>query len=153
MPDTDTDGPGFSKLVSGPGIAALAVLGVAVLAASRLLGSETILREVITEVVAGFGNAILILAVFELFFRAGIERLVRKSTGSDAYAQSTARVRETLQDLGPSDRGKEASAGQARLESIEEDLRSLVERDLPELKKRMEELRELVLNARPEREG
>jgi hypothetical protein len=40
MPDTDTDGPGFSKLVSGPGIAALAVLGVAVLAASRLLGSE-----------------------------------------------------------------------------------------------------------------
>ena len=33
MPDTDTDGPGFSKLVSGPGIAALAVLGVAVLAA------------------------------------------------------------------------------------------------------------------------
>jgi hypothetical protein len=78
MPDTDTDGPGFSKLVSGPGIAALAVLGVAVLAASRLLGSETILREVITEVIAGFGNAILILALFELFFRAGIERLVRR---------------------------------------------------------------------------
>lgn len=153
MPDTDTDGPGFSKLVSGPGIAALAVLGVAVLAASRLLGSETILREVITEVIAGFGNAILILALFELFFRAGIERLVRKATGSDAFAQSTERVRETLQDLGPSDREKGTSAGQAKLDSIEEDLRSLVERDLPELNRRIEELRELVLNARPGREG
>ncbi len=153
MDDTDTDGSGFSKLVTGPGIAAVAILGVAVLAASRLLGSETILREVVTEVIAGFGNAILILAVFELFFRAGIERLVRKATGSDAFAQSTERVRETLQDLGPGDRGKEASAGHARLDGIEEDLRSLVERDLPELKKRIEELRELVLNARPEREG
>lgn len=153
MADTDTDGPGFSKLVSGPGIAALAVLGVAVLAASRLLGSETVLREVVTEVIAGFGNAILILAVFELFFRAGIERLVRKATGSDTFAQSTERVRETLQDLGPGDREEEASAGQARLDSIEEDLRSLVERDLPELKERIEELRELVLNARPERDG
>ncbi len=153
MADTDPDGSGFSKLVSGPGIAALAILGVAVLAASRLLGSETILREVVTEVIAGFGNAILILAVFELFFRAGIERLVRKATGSDAFAQSTERVREALQDLGPSDREKEASAGQARLDSIEEDLRSLVDRDIPELKKRLEELRELVLDARPELEG
>ncbi len=153
MADTDTGGSGFSKLVSGPGIAALAILGVAVLAASRLLGSETIIREVVTEVIAGFGNAILILAVFELFFRAGIERLVRKATGSDAFAQSTEQVRETLQDLGPSDREAETSAGPARLDSIEEDLRSLVDRDLPELKKRIEELRELVLEARPGREG
>ena len=153
MADTDTNGSGFSKLVSGPGIAALTILGVTVLAASRLLGSETIVREVVTEVIAGFGNAILILVVFELFFRAGIERLVRKATGSDAFAQSTERVRETLQDLGPSNREREASTGQARLDSIEEDLRSLVERDLPELKERIEELRELVLNARSEREG
>ena len=153
MPDTDTDGPGFSKLVSGPGIAALAVLGVAVLAASRLLGSETILREVITEVIAGFGNAILILALFELFFRAGIERLVRKATGSDAYAQSTKRVRETLQGLGPGDRGMEAPVGAAKLDGIEENLRSLVDRDLPELKESIEELRKLVLDARPGRKG
>ena len=149
MADTDTEGSGFSKLVSGPGIAALAILGVAVLAASRLLGSETILREVVTEVIAGFGNAILILAVFELFFRAGIERFVRKATGSDAFAQSTERVRETLQDLGPSNREKEASTGQVRLDSIEEDLRSLVDRDLPELKRSIEEVRKLVLDTRP----
>ena len=139
MPDTDTGGPGFSKLVSGPGIAAMAVLGVAVLAASRLLGSETILREVITEVIAGFGNAILILALFELFFRAGIERLVRKATGSDAYAQSTNQVRETLQGLGPGDRGMEAPVSAAKLDGIEENLRSLVDRDLPELKESIEE--------------
>ncbi len=153
MADTDTDGSGFSKLVSGPGIAALAILGVAVLAASRLLGSETILREVVTEVIAGFGNAILILAVFELFFRAGIERLVRKATGSDAIVQSTERMRETLQGLGPGERAEESSAGSAKLDSIEQDLRSLVDRDIPELKKRLEELRELVLDARPELEG
>jgi hypothetical protein len=153
MTDTDSDDAGFSKLVSGPGIAAAAILGVAVLAASRLLGSETIIREVVTEVIAGFGNAILILAVFELFFRAGIERLVRKATGSDAPAQSTKRVRETLQGLGPGELGRESSAGSAKLDSIEEDLRSLVDRDIPELKKRLEELRELVLDARPELEG
>ena len=149
MADTDTDGSGFSKLISGPGIAALTVLGVAVLAASRLLGSETIIREVVTEVIAGFGNAILILAVFELFFRAGIERLVRKATGSDAHAQGTKRVRETLQGLGPG----ESSAGSAKLDSIEEDLKSLVDRDLPELKKSIEEVRKLVLDARPGGEG
>ena len=148
MVDTDTDGSGFSKLVSGPGIAALAILGVAVLAASRLLGSETILREVVTEVIAGFGNAILILAVFELFFRAGIERLVRKATGSDAFAQSTERVRE-LQGLGPGERAEESSAGSAKLNGIEEDLRSLIDRDLPELKRSIEEVRKLVLDTRP----
>lgn len=153
MTDADTGSSGLSKLVSGPGIAALAILGVVVLAASRLLGSETIFREVVTEVIAGFGNAILILAVFELFFRAGIERFVREATGSDAFVQSTKRVRETLQDLGPSDRKNEASAGPARLDSIEEDLRSLVDRDLPELKESIEELRKLVLDARPGRES
>jgi hypothetical protein len=153
MTDTDTDDPGFSKLVSGPGIAAVAILGVAVLAASRLLGSETIIKEVVTEVIAGFGNAILILAVFELFFRAGIERLVRKATGSDAHEQSTKRVRETLQGLGPGERVKESSAGSAKLDSIEEDLKSLVDRDLPELKKSIEEVRKLVLDARPGGEG
>ena len=127
----------------------MAILGVAVLAASRLLGSQTILREVVTEVIAGSGKAILILAVFELFFRAGIERLVRKATGSDDHAQGTKRVRETLQGLGLGERGKESSAGSAKLDSIEEDLRSLVDRDLPELKKSIEEVRKLVLDARP----
>jgi hypothetical protein len=153
MTDTDSDDAGFSKLVSGPGIAAAAIMGVAVLAASRLLGSETIIREVVTEVIAGFGNAILILAVFELFFRAGIERLVRKATGSHAHEQSTKRVRETLQGIGPGERVKESSAGSAKLDSIEEDLKSLVDRDLPELKKSIEEVRKLVLDARPGGEG
>jgi hypothetical protein len=152
MTNTDTDTPGFSKLISGPGIAAVAILGVSVLAASRLLGSETILREVVTEVIAGFGNAILILAVIELFFRLGIERLVRKATGSDAHAQSTKRVRETLQDLGPGEREGEISAGPAKLDSIEEDLRSLVDRELPELKRSIEEVRKLILKAQPEGE-
>ena len=153
MTNTDADGPGFSKLVSGPGIAAVAILGVAVLAASRLLGSETILREVVTEVIASFGNAILILAVLELYFRVGIERLVRKATGSDAYAQSTKRVRETLQGLGPGEREEETSAGPAKLDSIEEDLKSLVDRDLPELKRSIEQVRKLILEARPGGEG
>lgn len=155
MTDADTDGTGFSRLVSVPGIAALAVLGVAVLAASRLLGSETLIREVVTEVIAGFGNAIIILALFELFFRAGIERFIRKATGSDSHAQSAKQVRETLQGLGPGDRGSEeaSSADPERLDSIEEDLRSLVDRDLPELKESIEELKKLVLEGRPGRES
>jgi hypothetical protein len=47
----------------------------------------------------------------------------------------------------------EAPVGAAKLDGIEEDLRSLVDRDLPELKESIEELRKLVLDARPGREG
>ena len=81
MTSDDSESPAGSKLVSAQGIAALAILGIVILALSRLFGAETILREVVTEVVAGFGNAILILAIFGLFFRSGFERLLRRAPG------------------------------------------------------------------------
>ena len=64
----------LSRLLSAPGIVALAILGLIILAASRLFGAHTVLKEV----VAGFGHAILIFALFSLFFRTGIELLLRR---------------------------------------------------------------------------
>src|SRR5829696_8921225 len=70
MNSEGTEAPTLIRLLSVPGILALALLGIAVLAASRLLGADTIVREVVTEVIAGFGNAILILAVLACFSEA-----------------------------------------------------------------------------------
>jgi hypothetical protein len=53
----------------------LALLEITVLPASRIVSADTIVREVVTEVVAGFGNAILVLAVFGLFFRTGLRKV------------------------------------------------------------------------------
>jgi hypothetical protein len=136
-----------SKLVSVPGLAALAILGIAILALSRLFGAETILREVVTEVVAGFGNAILILAVFGLFFRSGLERVLRRAPGGDTLAQSAARLREILQDLDQSNRGMGGSKLEATLDHIEEDVQSLV-KEVPKLKRELEELRKLMLDTK-----
>jgi hypothetical protein len=82
MTSEDSESAAVSKLVSVPGIVVLAILGIAILALSRLFGAETILREVVTEVIAGFGNAILILAIFGLFFRSGLEQMLRHQAGT-----------------------------------------------------------------------
>src|ERR671916_538835 len=99
MTNENTETSAISKLVSVPGIAALAVLGIALLALSRAFGAENILREVVTEVVAGFGNAILILAIFGLFFRSGLEQVLRRAPGGDTLAESEERLGKILQDL------------------------------------------------------
>jgi hypothetical protein len=75
-------------LLSAPGIVALAVFGIMFLAASRVFGADAILRPVILEVVAGLGNTALILALFSLFFRTGLERLLRRAPGGDVFTQS-----------------------------------------------------------------
>jgi hypothetical protein len=101
MTSDDSESPVVSKLVSAQGIAALAILGIVILALSRLFGAETILREVVTEVVAGFGNAILILAIFGLFFRSGLERLLRRAPGGDTFAESAERLGKNTAGSGP----------------------------------------------------
>jgi iron-sulfur cluster repair protein YtfE (RIC family) len=136
-----------SRLVSVPGLAALAIVGIAILALSRLFGAETILREVVTEVVAGFGNAILILAIFGLFFRSGLERMLRRAPGGDTLAESAERLREILQDLDQNNRGIGESRLEATLDHIEEDVKSLLKEDVPELKREVKELRRLILDA------
>ncbi len=88
MTSEGVETPTLSRLLSVPGIAVLVVLGIAILATSRLFGADTILREVVTEVIAGIGNAILVLAMFGLFFRTGLERLLRRAPGGDAFADA-----------------------------------------------------------------
>jgi hypothetical protein len=148
MTSDDSESSAISKLVSAPGIAALAIIGIVILALSRLFGAETILREVITEVVAGFGNAILILAIFGLFFRSGLERLLRRAPGGDTFAESAERLSKMLQDLDRNNRGMGESRYEAKLDHIEEGVRSLANDEVPELKREVEELRKLMLDTK-----
>jgi hypothetical protein len=134
----------LSRLLSIPGIAALAVLGIIVLAVSRLFGAETILKEVVTEVVAGFGNAILILALFSLFFRTGFEHLLRRAPGGDAITESAERLREMLQDVNEGGQDKQEPPYEETLTRIDEGVKSLIDEDIPALRIEIEALRRLV---------
>jgi hypothetical protein len=138
----------LSRLLSAPGIAALAVLGIMILAVSRLFGADTILKEVVTEVVAGFGNAILILAMFTLFFRTGLERLLRRAPGGDAFAESAERLREMLQDMDQRDQDTQEPPYEEKLTRIDERVRSLTDEDIPALSAEIEALRRLVSSER-----
>jgi hypothetical protein len=153
MTNEDSESPAVSKLVSAPGIAALAILGIVILALSRLFGAETILREVVTEVVAGFGNAILILAIFGLFFRSGLEQVLRRAPGGDTLAESAERLGKILQDLDQNNRGMGESRYEAKLDHIEEGVQSLANEGVPKLQREVKELRKLMLNAGYEREN
>ena len=143
MNSEGTDTPILIRLLSVPGILALALLGIAVLAASRLLGADTIAREVVTEVIASFGNAILILAVFGLFFRSGLERLLRRAPGGDTLVESAESLREILDQRG---REVESSPCGAKLDRIDAGVRSLIEEDIPALRSEIDALRQLVLD-------
>jgi hypothetical protein len=148
MSSEDTDAPTLLRLLSVPGILALALLGLVVLAASQLLGADTIVREIITEVIAGFGNAILILAVFGLFFRSGLERFLRRAPGGDTVVESAESLREILDQGG---REAESSPCRTKLDRIDAGVRSLTEEDIPALRSEIEALRQLVLDARQDR--
>ncbi len=138
--------PTLSRLLSVPGLAALGVFGVAILAVSRMFGADTVLREVITEVIAGFGNAILVLTMFGLFFRTGLEHLIRRAPGGDTFAESAERLQEILQGLHQSEGNADDSRYEEKLDSIEKGVRSLVD-GLPALKSEIEALRKLILDA------
>jgi hypothetical protein len=145
MTSEGVETPTLSRLLSAPGIAVLAVLGIAILATSRLFGADTILREVVTEVIAGIGNAILVLAMFGLFFRTGLERLLRRAPGGDAFAESAERLREILGGLDQHDQEVEWSRYEAKLDSIDEGVRSLGDEALPAVKTEIEALRRLIV--------
>jgi hypothetical protein len=136
----------LSKLLSAPGIAALAVFGIIFLAVSRVFGADTILREVITEVVAGLGNAVLIVALFSLFFKTGLERLLRRAPGGDAFTESMEHLRDMLHNTNQRDQDTQGLPYEEKLTRIDEGVRSLVDRDIPALRMDMEALRRLVSN-------
>ncbi len=138
--------PALSKLLSAPGIAALAFFGIIFLAVSRVFGADTILREVITEVVAGLGNAVLILALFSLFFRTGLEHLLRRAPGGDAITESMEHLRDMLHNMDQRDQDTQGQPHEERLTRIDEGLRSLIDEDIPALRMEIEALRSLVSN-------
>jgi hypothetical protein len=144
MTSEGTRTPALSKVLSAPGIAALAVFGIIFLAVSRVFGADTILREVITEVVAGLGNAVLILALFSLFVRTGLERLLRSAPGGDAFTESMEHLRDMLHNTNQRDQDAQGLPYEEKLTRIDEGVRSLIDEDIPALRMEIEALRRLV---------
>jgi hypothetical protein len=132
------------KLVSVPGLVALVVLGVALTLLARLFGPEYVLREVLTEVVASIGSTILVLAIFGLLFRTGLERLLRGAPGGEALAQSAELLKDIVQDLDGQDLQTRVSGYDAKLDAIDRDLRFLADSELPALRNEVAELRKLL---------
>jgi hypothetical protein len=144
MTSEGTQDPALSKVLSGPGIVALAVFGIIFLAVSRVFGADTILREMITEVVAGLGNAVLLLALFSLFFRSGLERLLRRAPGGDVFAESMQHLRDMLHDIDQRDHDTQGLPYEEKLTRIDEGVRSLLEEDFPAVRMELEALRRLM---------
>jgi hypothetical protein len=141
----------LTKLVSVPGLIAVAILGAAVAAMASLFGPENVLREVATELVASFGSTILVLAVFGLVFRSGLERLVRGAPGGESLARSVERLADVMQGPEVQDRRSQEPRLEARVDQIGRDVRSLVDRDVPALRKEVAELRAMLTALQQER--
>ncbi len=139
------------KLVSIPGLVTVAVLGIAVILVARLFGPGNVLREVATELIASFGSTILVLAIFGLLFRSGLERLLQEAPGGEAFVESAERLRDTLQNLDQQDRKSQGPGFEAKLDRIGEDVRSVADSELPALRKEVAELRGLVAELQHDR--
>ena len=144
----------LTRLISVPGLIAVGILGAAVVAIARLFGPGNVLREVVTEVVASFGSTILVLAVFGLLFRTGIERLLRGAPGGESLARSIENLEGILRDLGARELDQapdpQEPADETTLDRIGKDVRNLTENELPALRKEVAELRALL--TRPDHE-
>lgn len=139
------------KLVSVPGLVAVAVLGIAVVALARLFGPENFLREVVTELIGSLGATMLILAVVGLLFRSGIERLLRGAPGGEALAESAERLRDIMQDLDQQNLDAQVPGFEAKLDRIEEDVRTLADSELPALRREVAQLHGLLADLQRER--
>ena len=141
-----TENPGsqpLPKLLSVPGLVSVAVFGVLVVVVSRVFGPENILKEVVTELLASFGSTVLLLAVFGLLFRSGLQRLLRGAPGGETFTRSAERLSELLQRL---DQGEEDrdSLGAEKLDRIEEGVRTLSAEEIPRLQSEIRELRNML---------
>ena len=144
MPTEDPESPTLPRLLSVPGLIAVAIFGISVIVASRLFGPENILREVITELLASFGSTILLLAIFGFFFRSGLQRLLRWAPGGETFEESAERLRELLQDFDQREREPEDSQTGEKLDRIEEGVRTLAADEIPRLKDEIQKLRKLL---------
>ena len=132
------------KLLSVPGLVSVAVFGVLVVVVARLFGPENILREVVTELLASFGSTILVLAIFGLLFRSGLQRLLRGAPGGETFARSAERLSELLQEFDQREEEAEDSGDSEKLDRIEEGIRILSSDEIPRLKDEVRELRNML---------
>ena len=144
MPAEDPDSPKLPRLLSVPGLMAVAIFGILVIVVSRLFGPENILREIVTELLASFGSTILLLAIFGFFFRSGVQRLLRWAPGGETFEESAERLRELLQDFDVRGRESEGSQDGEKLDRIEEAVRTLSEEKIPRLENELQELRKML---------
>jgi hypothetical protein len=144
MPTEDPDSPKLPRLLSVPGLMAVAIFGISVIVVSRLFGPENILREIVTELLASFGSTILLLAIFGFFFRSGVQRLLRWAPGGETFEESAERLRELLQDFDVRGRESEGSQDGEKLDRIEEGVRTLSEENIPRLENELQELRMML---------
>ena len=144
MPAEDPDSPKLPRLLSVPGLMAVAIFGILVIVVSRLFGPENILREIVTELLASFGSTILLLAIFGFFFRSGVQRLLRWAPGGETLEESAERLRELLQDFDVRGRESEGSQDGEKLDRIEEGVRTLSEEKIPRLENELQELRKML---------
>ncbi len=141
----------MTKLISVPGLVAVAIMGVAIAAMARIFGPGNVLQEIATELVASFGSTILVLAVFGLLFRTGLDRLLHGAPGGEALARSVERLGDVLQGPGAQDLSAQEPGSQAKLDRIGRDVHSLADREIPALRKEVEELRGMLADLQQER--
>jgi hypothetical protein len=141
----------LTKLISVPGLVAVAIMGAVVAAMARLFGPGNVLKEVFTELVASFGSTILVLAVFGLLFRTGLERLLRGAPGGEALARSAERLEYLLQGANAQDLKAQETRLEAKMDRIGRDVRSLSDGDIPALRKEVAELRGMLVDLQQER--
>jgi hypothetical protein len=141
----------LTKLISVPGLVAVAIMGAVVAAMARLFGPGNVLKEVVTELVASFGSTILVLAVFGLLFRTGLERLLRGAPGGEALARSVERLEDLLQGANAHDLQAQEPRLEAKMDRIGRDVRSLSDGEIPALRKEVAELRGMLVDLQQER--
>ena len=134
------------KLLSVPGLLGVGAFGVLAVVVSRVFGPENILREVVTELLASFGSTILLLAVFGLLFRSGLQRLLRGAPGGETLAQSTERLNELLRGFDLHERGSEDSRDGEQLDRIERAVRAVAADEIPRLESEIQELRNMLVD-------
>jgi hypothetical protein len=141
-----TENPGsqpLPKLLSVPGLVSVAVFGALVVVVARLFGPENVLREVVTELLASLGSTILLLAIFGLIFRSGLQRLLRAAPGGETFARSTERLSELLQDLDQREESEDSQNAE-KLDRIEAGIRTLSTDEIPRLETEIRELRNML---------
>jgi hypothetical protein len=144
MPAEDPDSPRLPRLLSVPGLIAVAIFGILIIVVSRLFGPENILREIVTELLASFGSTILLLAIFGFFFRTGVQRLLRWVPGGETFEESAERLRDLLQNFDVRGRESEGSQDGEKLDRIEAGVRTLSEEKIPRLENEIQELRTML---------